>query len=95
MILLVAPDARRPCYAVHMTALHIRRRIDSDTLRIPELRGLIGREVEIVVREVTDQTEDMERRIAEWEEKYHMRGSVLYDEDPFGPVAVDDWEALQ
>ena len=32
-----------------MNAIRIRRTIDSETLRIPELRGLIGREVEIIV----------------------------------------------
>ncbi len=77
-----------------MAALHIRRHIDSDTLRIPELRELIGRDVEIVVREVEEPSE-LEQRIAEWEEKHHMRGSILRYDEPCEPVAVDDWEALQ
>ena len=34
-----------------MSGIHIRRRIDSDTLHLPELRPLIGRDVEIIVRE--------------------------------------------
>ena len=34
-----------------MNAIRIRRTIDSETLTIPELRGLIGREVEIIVLE--------------------------------------------
>ena len=32
-----------------MNAIRIRKRIDSDTLHIPELKGMIGRIVEIIV----------------------------------------------
>ena len=32
-----------------MTAIRIRMRIDSETLHLPELKGMIGREVEIIV----------------------------------------------
>lgn len=79
-----------------MAVLHIRRHIDSDTLRIPELRELIGRDVEILVREVEgpdDQKPRMPSVGAEGE--YPLRGSVLRYDDPFEPVAEDDWEALQ
>jgi hypothetical protein len=34
-----------------MTAIRIRRKLDSDTLHLPELKPLIGREVEIIVLE--------------------------------------------
>ena len=34
-------------------ALHIRTRVDSETLHLPELRPLIGKEVEIIVLERT------------------------------------------
>jgi hypothetical protein len=34
-----------------MNAIRIRRKLESDTLHLPELRPLIGREVEIVVSE--------------------------------------------
>lgn len=34
-----------------MSAIHIRRRIDSETLYLPELRPFIGRVVEIIVLE--------------------------------------------
>jgi hypothetical protein len=34
-----------------MNAIRVRRKIDSETLHIPELRGMIGREVEIIVLE--------------------------------------------
>ena len=36
-----------------MAAIRIRRRLESETLHLPELRPLIGREVEIVVTEET------------------------------------------
>ncbi|HYE16962.1 MAG TPA: hypothetical protein VEA69_00835 [Tepidisphaeraceae bacterium] len=32
-----------------MNAIRIRRRLDSDTLHLPELQSMIGREVEIIV----------------------------------------------
>lgn len=34
-----------------MSAIHIRRKLDSDTLHLPELQPLIGKTVEIIVRE--------------------------------------------
>ena len=34
-----------------MTAIRIRRKLDSDTLHLPELKPLIGKTVEIVVQE--------------------------------------------
>ncbi len=34
-----------------MNAIRVKRRIDSDTVQIPELQGMIGKEVEIIVLE--------------------------------------------
>ncbi len=34
-----------------MNAIRIRRKINSETIHIPELRGMIGRDVEIIVLE--------------------------------------------
>jgi hypothetical protein len=34
-----------------MNAIRVRKKIDSDTLHIPELRSMIGRDVEIIVLE--------------------------------------------
>ena len=34
-----------------MNAIHIHKRIESETLHLPELRPLIGKTVEIIVRE--------------------------------------------
>jgi hypothetical protein len=36
-----------------MNAIRIKKHIDSDTIHLPELRPLIGRDVEIVVQDVT------------------------------------------
>lgn len=43
-----------------MNAIRIRRTIDSETLTIPELRGLMGREVEIIVLEEAPRFEMLE-----------------------------------
>jgi hypothetical protein len=34
-----------------MNAIHIRKHLDSETLHLPELKPLIGKTVEIIVRE--------------------------------------------
>jgi hypothetical protein len=50
--MMKATDAFIPCSFPHsraMNALRIHTRIDSDTLRLPELRALIGQDVEIIV----------------------------------------------
>lgn len=39
-----------------MVAIRIRRKLDSETLHLPELRPLLGREVEIYVHEVQPAT---------------------------------------
>jgi hypothetical protein len=36
-----------------MNAIRIRKQIESDTLRLPELQGLIGRTVEIIILDET------------------------------------------
>jgi hypothetical protein len=41
-----------------MTAIHIHRRIDSDTLQLPELRPLVGKMVEIIITEVSPATRE-------------------------------------
>ena len=35
-----------------MTEIHLTQQLESDTLRLPELRPLIGKKVEIIVREM-------------------------------------------
>jgi hypothetical protein len=66
--------------------IRIRRHLDSDTIHVPEASELVGRDVEILIREL-DQLSDEVRRTA-------LYGSVLRYDDPFEPIDVEDWEAL-
>lgn len=38
-----------------MTVIHLTRAIDSETLHVPELRALVGKTVDITIRESTAQ----------------------------------------
>ena len=77
----------RPWYHGDMgTIVRIKRHLDSDTVHLPEAHGLVGRDVEIVIREIGADEVATAREA--------LRGSVLRYEDPFEPVAEDDWEAL-
>lgn len=66
-----------------LMAVRVRRTLESDTIRIPELRELIGRDVEIVVSEIPAPPRGRS-----------LHGSVLRYDGPFEPVASEDWEAL-
>ena len=66
--------------------VRITRHLDSETVHLPEIHDLVGRDVEIVVREI--------RMVEVPAERYPLRGSVLRYDDPFEPVAEDDWEVL-
>jgi hypothetical protein len=46
-----AGDRIRNEEGLHMNAIRIRRQLDSDTLHLPELKPLLGKMVEIIVRE--------------------------------------------
>jgi len=39
-----------------MSVIHVTQQIDSDTLHLPELRPLIGKHVEITIRELAQPT---------------------------------------
>ncbi len=72
------------------TVVRIKRHLDSDTLYLPELHELIGEDVEIIVS-----TTDESARVAVKDEQYRsLWGSVLSDDDPFGP-AEEEWEAAE
>lgn len=79
-----------------MATIHIHRQLNSDTL--PELRPLIGKTVDIIVREtggpiVTPGTGDWSAWPAAAAE---MAGSVLHYDEPFEPaVSPEEWEANQ
>ena len=67
-----------------MAVVRVRRRLDSDTIRIPELKELVGKDVEIVVREASPAGR----------EPGPLEGSILWYDEPFAPATdPDDWEA--
>ena len=69
------------------TTVRVRRHIDS--LDLPELAEFIGKEVEIVVTEVSKPSPT-------GEDRFPLRGTVLWYEDPDGPaVPEEDREALR
>lgn len=65
--------------------VRVRRHLDSETVYLPEAKGLLGKDVEIVVREIDE--------AAESAGQFPLRGSVLRYDDPFEPVAEEDREA--
>ena len=66
--------------------VRVKRHLDSETVHLPEVRALIGHDVEIVVREADPATANRQQ--------YPLSGSVLRYDEPLEPVAEDDWEAL-
>ena len=83
-----------------MATIHIHRQLSSDTL--PELRPLIGKTVDIIVRE-TDPSlipEEIDGSGVLPESGDYLNnplaGSILHYDDPFGPaVPPEEWEANQ
>ena len=73
-----------------MNAIRIRRRLDSETLHLPEINGLLGKMVEIIIIEEGGDGENPMKK-----DEFPLRGSVLRFEDPTEPVAEEDWEAAQ
>lgn len=83
-----------------MATIHIHRQLSSATL--PELRPLIGKTVDIIVREA-----DPSLNTAEFDGSGEqsteggypnnpLAGSILFYDDPFGPaVPPEEWEANQ
>jgi hypothetical protein len=65
--------------------VRVRRHLDSETIYLPEAIALLGKDVEIVVRELDE--------AAEPADQFPLRGSVIKYEDPVEPVAEEDWEA--
>jgi hypothetical protein len=75
-----------------MQAVKITRRLDSETLYLPELRPLLGKQVEIIVLEAETNASGGERTSTPED----LRGSVLRYDSPFEPaVPEEDWEALR
>jgi len=73
-----------------MNAIRITTHLESETLYLPELGPLVGKDVEIIV------LEDLGARKDEpVQAERPLQGSVLVYDDPFDPVVEGDWEALQ
>ncbi len=60
---------------------------EDGTITLRDLPFRQGEEVEVIV--VADV------RQARQEQRYPLRGKPLRYDDPYGPVAEDDWQALQ
>lgn len=73
-----------------MQAITLTKKLESETLYLPELRPFVGREVEITIREATAAKQSP----APAKSPKPLAGSVLEYDDPFGPaVPPDEWEA--
>jgi len=62
-----------------MKAIHIRKRVDSETLHLPELKPLIGKTVEIIVREETPASPGT----SPYEAFFALAGQNVVDPDAF------------
>lgn len=62
-----------------MTTIQIRKRLDSETLHLPELRPLLGKTVEITVQEqpASPATEE------DWKAFFEAAGTDLVDPDVY------------
>jgi len=73
-----------------MTAIRIETTIESDTLHLPQLKPLVGKSVEIIVREMPQRTE--RRSDSAWVSP--LAGTVIEYADPSEPaVPPGEWEA--
>ncbi len=74
-----------------MQAIRVTKTLDSETLHLPQVRPFLGQEVEIIVLPTDAQGLKTPSRDAS---QKPLAGSVLRDDDPFGPaVPPDEWEA--
>lgn len=72
-----------------MQTIHIKQHLDSETLHLPQLRPWVGKDVEIIVREAVPRSTPPAT-------DFPLRGSILRDDDPFGPaIPAEEWEALR
>lgn len=66
-----------------MTVIHLKQHLESDTLYVPELRPLIGKQVEITVRELSDEESSAASR---WQALAVLAGRDLID-----PAVFEDY----
>ena len=76
-----------------MQAIRVRQRLNSETLTLPELRPFVGKDVEIVISDMTPTSEEASETPPQ---RSPLAGSVLWYDDPFEPaVPAEEWEANQ
>lgn len=74
-----------------MNAIRITTHLNSETLYLPEIQPLVGKDVEIIV--LTEENKETPASIPL--HSFPLRGSVLEYKDPLEPVSVADWEAIR
>jgi hypothetical protein len=75
-----------------MQAIRICRKLESTTPHLPELKSLVGKKVEFIVREELAEDTRCAQPGPTWINP--LRGSVIGDDDPFGPaVPAEEPEA--
>jgi len=62
-----------------MTEIHLTRDVQSDTLTLPELQPLIGRKVEIIIRDLSEPSVPRNP----WESLQSLAGQDLVDPDAY------------
>lgn len=76
-----------------MQAIRFTRTLDSDMLYLPQLRPFVGKQVEIIVLSPDESPASAAASVLS---DNPLVGSVLRDDDPFGPaVPADEWEACR
>ena len=76
-----------------MNAIRVKTHLTSDTVQIPELKDLIGKDVEIIVLEESRTAPAASTMDKSDKKRYRLRGALLRYDDPFGPAVPDtDWE---
>ena len=77
-----------------MTAVHIKTRIDSETLTLPELRPFVGKSVEITV--VATEADGSQSKLPISAVRALLRGKMERFDEPTDPMIPDDsWEMNQ
>ncbi len=81
-----------------MNAIRIRKRIDSETLHLPELREMIGKEVEIIVLDETPAPAEATTRpktpsgTTPYDKFFELAGKIDFDFDAYKELRALDLE---
>ena len=81
-------------YNAGVKTIRLERHLDSETLHLPELRDMVGKDVVIIVQEREGVNHSRSKQGAAGDADYYpLRGSVLRYDDPFEPaVPPEDWD---